>query len=168
MLDPCISYEGLKIDYGDDATLSDHLKDSKVNLFKYSNENYATLPAPMPSLPPPSPVQTVGGFPQISFTARYHQKLNHSTNELEEYFKLPAEDFHSCNPIQWWVGQCSQFPCLFQLVQNILCIPSEYLVIHVTWIFDLSMLQVLLLLSKEISQVVRTPSLSDMLAFNQI
>jgi hypothetical protein len=48
VLDPCISYKGLKLDYGDDPTLSDHLEDSKTNLFEYLNENYATY-SPMPS-----------------------------------------------------------------------------------------------------------------------
>lgn len=138
MLDPRISYEGLKCDYGDDAILSDHLEDLKINLFKYFDENYAALSAPTPSLPPPSPVQTVGGSPQKSFTARYRRKSNHSTNELEEYFKLPAEDFISCDPIQWWVSRRSQFPRLFQLARDVLCIPGEYLVIHVSQISDLS------------------------------
>ena len=23
---------------------------------------------------------------------------------VEEYFKLPAEDFDTCNPIHWWMG----------------------------------------------------------------
>jgi hAT family C-terminal dimerisation region len=126
VLDPHISYEGLKVDYGDDLTLSSHLEESKTALFTYFDENYATLPRLTPSSPPSMPVQALpmDGLPQKSFMARYHQRENHSTNELEEYFKLSAEDFDTCNPIQWWVGQQSQFPCLFQLACNILCIPS--------------------------------------------
>ena len=127
MLDPCISYEGLKIDYGDDMILSDHLEDSKTNLFKYFDKHYA-MHTPTPSTPPSTPVQAqpVNGSPQKSFTARYRRKEKYSTNELEEYFKLPAEDFDSCNPIQWWVGRRGQFPHLFQLARDILCIPGEY------------------------------------------
>jgi hypothetical protein len=59
-----------------------------------------------PSLPPSTVVQALpmDGLPQKSFTAQYRQKEKYSTNELEEYFKLPVEDFDTCNPIQWWVG----------------------------------------------------------------
>ena len=56
MLDPRISYEGLKIDYGDDMILSDHLEDSKTNLFKYFDKHYA-MHTPTPSTPPSTPVQ---------------------------------------------------------------------------------------------------------------
>jgi len=126
VLDPCISYEGLKVDYGDDLTLTSHLEESKTTLFNYFDENYATLPCLTPSSPPPMPVQALpmDGLPQKSFMARYHRRENHPTNELEEYFKLPAEDFNTCNPIQWWVGQQSQFLHLFQLAHDILCIPG--------------------------------------------
>jgi len=124
VLDPRILYEGLKMDYGDDLTLSDHLEDSKTNLFKYFNDNYATLHSLTPSSPPPSTAPALDGSPQKSFTAWYCRKSKHSTNELEEYFKLPAEDFYACDPIQWWVGRRHQFPRLFQLARDVLCIPG--------------------------------------------
>ena len=41
VLDPRISYEGMKIDYADDPMLSEHLEQSKSNLFNYFYENYA-------------------------------------------------------------------------------------------------------------------------------
>jgi len=83
---------------------------------------------PTPLTPPPTSIWAlpVDGLPQKSFTAQYYQKEKYSTNKLEEYFKLPIEDFKICNPIQWWKGQQDQFLCLFQLVCNILCIPDEY------------------------------------------
>jgi hypothetical protein len=65
------------------------------------------------------------GFPQKSFTARYHRKEKASINELEKYFKLPTEDFDACGPIRWWVGQRAQFLKLFRLACDILCIPGE-------------------------------------------
>jgi len=124
VLDPCISYEGLKIDYGDDLTLSSHLEASKIALFKYFDEHYATLPSPTP-LPPSVPVQaSMDGSPQKSFTAQYRRKDKYPINELDKYFKLPAEDFDTCDPIRWWVGRRSQFPRLFQLARDILCIPG--------------------------------------------
>jgi len=126
VLDPRISYEGLKEEYSDDPTLSNHLDESKMNLFSYFEENYATPHSATPSSPPPTVVQALpmDGSPQKSFTARYRRKEKYSTNELEEYFKLPAEDFDTCNPIQWWVGRRSQFPRLFRLACDILCIPG--------------------------------------------
>ena len=127
MLDSSISYEGLKIDYDDDMILSDHLEDSKTNLFKYFDNHYAMhTPTPLTSPSTPVQAQPVNGSSQKLFTAWYLQKEKYSTNELEEYFKLPAEDFNSCNPIQWWVGRQGQFPCLFQLACNIHCIPDKY------------------------------------------
>jgi hypothetical protein len=36
------------------------------------------------------------------FTARFRKRLQPLQNELAEFFSLPAQDFDSCNPIQWW------------------------------------------------------------------
>jgi hAT family C-terminal dimerisation region len=111
-------------------TLYNHLEDSRTKLFDYFEENYATLHCPTPSSPPPTSVQAVpaDGSPQKSFTARYRRKETYSINELDEYFKLPAEDFDACNPIQWWVGRRSQFPRLFQLARDVLCIPGKHII----------------------------------------
>jgi hypothetical protein len=132
VLDPRISYEGMKVDYVDDLILSDHLEESKSSLFDYFNANYAnTIPAP--SSAPSVSVQLVPiavGSPQKSFTARYCRKEKASINELEEYFKLPAEDFDACNPIHWWIGQRAQFPNLFCVACDILCIPGELSVLY--------------------------------------
>ena len=123
MLDLCISYKDLKQDYGDNLMLFDHLNDLKTQLFSYFNEHYPTL---TPLSLPFTPVQasSLDGLLQKSFIAWYHQKMKYSANELEEYFKLFAKDFHSCNPIQWWVSCQSQFLHLFQMVHDSLCIPS--------------------------------------------
>ena len=129
VLDPRISYEGLKAYYADDITLSDHVELSKASHFNYFDKHYANANKPMssaPSMPVPT-TPPVEGSPQKSFTAQYRRKEKSSHNELEEYFKLPAEDFDTCNPIHWWVGRRSQFPCLFHLAHDILCIPGESL-----------------------------------------
>jgi hypothetical protein len=130
VLDPRISYEGMRADYEDDILLSDHLERSKSRLLDYFNENYANTVSSRtpPSLPGP-PVRsapTIVGSPQKSFTARYRRKEKTSINELEEYFKLLAEDFDACNPIQWWTGRRAQFPNLFCMARDILCIPGEF------------------------------------------
>ena len=44
-------------------------------------------------------------------------------DELEEFYKLPQEDFDTCDPIQWWSGCCSQFPNLSHLEKDI---PGEF------------------------------------------
>jgi hypothetical protein len=75
--------------------------------------------------------------PQKSFTAWYRRKEKPSINELEEYFKLPAEDFNACNPIQWWMGWRAQFPYLFHLACDILCIPGElFLHLHARFCYS--------------------------------
>jgi hypothetical protein len=128
VLDPRISYEGMKLDYADDEILSDHLEDSKSNLFDYFNANY-TNPTGVSAPPlPPTPDESVPaatGSPQKSFTARYRRKEKASINELEEYFKHPMEDFDSCDPIHWWIGRRAQFPNLFRMARDILSIPGE-------------------------------------------
>jgi hypothetical protein len=86
--------------------LSDHLEQSKLNLFHYFDKHYANANTPgLLSAPSTSaPTALVEGSPQKSFTDRYCRKERGSTNKLEDYFKLPAEDFDACNPIHWWMG----------------------------------------------------------------
>jgi hypothetical protein len=117
----------LKSDYAEDPILANHLEQSKSNLFAYFNEHYASKAISTPSSVATPSVQTrpVLGSPQKSFTARYRQKEKTTINELEEYFKIPAEDFDTCNPIQWWMGRRAQFPNLFCLARDILCIPGK-------------------------------------------
>ena len=127
MLNPQISYEGLKNDYSNDPILLELLEQFKPNIFDYFHNNYGhTSVLTLPSLPSPS-IQmspTLGSL-QKSFTARYCRKDKAAINELDEYFKLPAEDFDACNPIHWWMGRKAQFPNLFCLPRDILCIPDE-------------------------------------------
>jgi len=72
VLDPWISYEGMKVDYADNPILSDHLEESKSDLFNYFNADY-TNTNPMPPSPLPSthiqsiPIAT--GLSQKFFTA---------------------------------------------------------------------------------------------------
>ena len=123
------STDSMKMDYADDPILADHLEKSKSNLVVYFNEHYAnkaittsTLSSlASPSMPTPPSV----GSPLKCFTAHYRRKEKTAVNELEEYFKLPTEDFNTCNPIQWWMGQQAQLPNLFCLARDILCIPSK-------------------------------------------
>ena len=116
----------MKADYSDDPVLRDYLEESKTNLIAYYKENYAakeTLTSTSSQTITPSQ-QNVSGSPQKCFTSRYRNKSKASINELEEYWKLPIEDFKTYNPIQWWMGRRAQFPKLFKLARDILCIPG--------------------------------------------
>ena len=128
VLDPQISYGGMKADYADDEALSEYLEDSKAKLVDYFNENYMKSHGSTP-IQTPFPAQgtttaPTSGSPKKCFTARYRRRENVTVNELEEYFKLLPEDFEKCDPIKWWVGRCAQFPNLFRLARDILCIPG--------------------------------------------
>jgi hypothetical protein len=158
----------MKIDYADDPMLSEHLEQSKSSLFDYFHENYAHV-VTTATLPMPLPIQAApivaGGSPQKSFTARYRRKEKPAVNELEEYFKLPAEDFDACNPIRWWMGRRAQFPNLFCLARDILCIPGELLLVPNLLTYNLPIWQALLLPSSEFFQEVGTQFLSAVRAF---
>ena len=129
VLDPRISYEGLKTDYADDETLDEHLEKSKTDLFEYYYKNYANKAVPAPQATgiatTTMTVPSTSHSPKKSFTDRYRKKGKAVIDELSEYFKLPTEDFERCNPIQWWVGRRAQFPNLFRLACDILCIPGR-------------------------------------------
>ena len=58
VLDPCISYEGMKLDYAEEESLVAYLKSSKKNLYEYYETHYAdkhSMPSQMTdSMPRPS------------------------------------------------------------------------------------------------------------------
>ena len=59
----------------------------------------------------------------MNSTAQYKKCPSAVKDELEEFYKLPQEDFDTCNPIQWWSVCCSQFPNLSYLEKDI---PGEF------------------------------------------
>ena len=63
---------------------------------------------------------------KVNFTLRYKKKDTSLRDELEEYFKLPREDFDLCKPLKWWVGRRAQFPNLFCLARDIFSIPGMF------------------------------------------
>ena len=64
---------------------------------------------------------------KVNFMAQYKQQSCIDVNGLEEFLKLPQEDFKNCNPIQWWAGQRAQFPGLSWYARDIFSIPGEFL-----------------------------------------
>lgn len=134
VLDPRISYTGLKMDYSDEPLLDDHLEKSMLDLRTYFDKHYlhptTSIPA-RPSTPPPTSsaaTHDISSPQKVNFMARFQMDDdNATTDELTDYFKLPRESFSRChNPIQWWVGRRSQFPNLFRLARDIFSIPGMF------------------------------------------
>ena len=130
VLDPHISYEGMKLSYVGEESLAAYLESSKKNLHEYHKTCYTdkhTMPLQVTdSMPGASANASAPCSPQkkIFFTSCFQWKAKVAINELDEFFKLPQEDFKTCDPIYWWFGRCAQFPNLFWLAQDILCIPG--------------------------------------------
>ena len=108
VLDPRISYEGLKEDFVDDVDLLSSLDITKSMLHDHFKNAYVTVQASDPRLSAVEvSVSTTGSTTRsstqskdkVDFTARYRAKNRAAVDELEEYFKLPQEDFESCNPL---------------------------------------------------------------------
>ena len=129
VLDPRISYLALLDEFEDDDDLAPFLETAKNKLHTYYKTCYANKTTP--SEPPASSSNKSGqdaslldSSPKKSFTARY-RKPRVAVDELLEFWKLPQEDFDSCNPIQWWLGRRTSFPNLYRLACDILSIPGE-------------------------------------------
>jgi hypothetical protein len=124
----------MKLDYAGDELLAEYLESSKTNLYDYYETHYAnkhSAPSAMDPVSGPSHNASTRTAPphspQKNFTSRFQRKARVSTNELDEFFKLPQEDFDTCNPVQWWISRRAQFPNLFWLARDIFCIPGAVL-----------------------------------------
>ena len=127
VLDPRISYDGLRTNFGGDEDFLDHLKSAKDRLEYHYQLYYANkTPARLPQLPEASSSQQKGS-PQKDFAARYRLQERALIDELQQYYKLPREDFDLCDPIEWWFGRRAQFPNLFCLARDIFTIPGKSL-----------------------------------------
>ncbi|KAF4617983.1 hypothetical protein D9613_012957 [Agrocybe pediades] len=132
ILDPHITYEDLRSDYQEDEDLLNGLERSKADLYHHFDAFYAHVVS-RPALPtsssynqPISRHSQSQDSPSFDFTARFHQKpQRHTLNELDEYLRLPAQEFYSCDPIQWWYAQRTRFPALSRLAFDILAIPGS-------------------------------------------
>jgi hypothetical protein len=104
VLDPCIFYEGMKLDYAGDPMLSEYLKSLKKDLHKYYETHYANKHNPPSQISTPqafaSSLAAPSHSPQKDFTVHFHRKTT-TLNELDEFFKLSPEDFKTCDPIHW-------------------------------------------------------------------
>jgi hypothetical protein len=127
VLDPRISYETLRDDYADDDDLLSHLEASKLGLQSHFEIHYAPTAPDVPSASTPQP--TAGSPQKVDFTSRYKKRASASaSDELAEYFRITSvpEPFDGVDPLQWWYSRRRQFPNLYRLVHNILCIPGMF------------------------------------------
>jgi hypothetical protein len=102
-----------------------HLETAKEDLYTHFHVKYdKLLPAPTA---PVAPTSTINGSPQkVDFSSRYRNLPQAFTDEVQEYFKLPRENFDTCDPLRWWAGHRSQFPNLSCFARDILSIPGEF------------------------------------------
>jgi hypothetical protein len=125
VLDPRISYSALSDEFEGDEDLAPFLEVAKNKLHVYYKTHYAnkTAPRPLPSNTSSQRASTLDRSPQKNFTARF-QRPRAPIDELLEFWKLPQEDFDTCNPIRWWLGRRSSFPNLYRLACDVLSIPG--------------------------------------------
>ena len=120
VLDPRITYEGLKLDFANNPGLLADLERSKKLLEEFYNSNYAASPVRCDDFDDSHPID-----PHMSdFTSHYSSINAEVVNGLEEYFKIKRKDFKKCNPFRWWRSQQENWPNLYRLACDILCIPG--------------------------------------------
>jgi hypothetical protein len=124
VLDPRLSYTGLKSDYADDPELLVDLDFSKAALQSHFDTVYAkptSNSAAVDVTTPESPTK-------FDFTSRYNKRAIAAENELAEYFRLTVTpEPWTVDPLQWWYSRREQFPNLYLLVRNVLCIPGTFI-----------------------------------------
>jgi hypothetical protein len=124
VLDPHISYEGLLSNCADNLTMQCHVECVRDQLCQYYLDNYAkkeSVPVIQPTI-----TETSSGSPQ-KVNSQYKKHPSAMKDKLEEFYKLPQEDFDTCDPIQWWAGHHSQFLNLSHLAWDILVIPGKFI-----------------------------------------
>ncbi|KAF7346964.1 Transposase-like protein [Mycena venus] len=125
LLDPRLSYEGLRRDYADDPELLAGLETAKNQLQVHYNTHYANTNTAVSQqqLPPGSPVK-------FNIFARYGPQTgstDSAKNELAEYFRLTNNppSFEDTDPLKWWYMRRNKFPKLYRLARDMLCIPGS-------------------------------------------
>jgi hypothetical protein len=107
VLNPRISYEGIRDDYSKTPDLLQYLEKSMTNLCKHFTLKCASARSTGTQrafTERPHASSSIEDLSMVSFISRYKRGDNSDRDELAEYFKLLREDWDSCNPLQWWVG----------------------------------------------------------------
>ena len=120
VLDPRITYEGLKLNFANDPGLLADLERSKELLEEFYNNNYAASPVRSENFDDSYLID-----PHMSdFTSCYSSINAEVVNKLEEYFKTRCKDFKKCNPLRWQRSQHKDWSNLYCLTYDILYIPG--------------------------------------------
>ena len=120
VLDPRITYEGLKLDFANNPRLLADLERSKELLEEFYDNNYAMSPVHSENFDDSHLIDPH----MLDFTSHYSSIDAEVVNELEEYFKTKRKDFKKCNPLRWRRSQHKDWPNLYCLACDILCIPG--------------------------------------------
>ena len=127
-------YDGLRRDCASDGMLLTDLNNARDQLKTFYNKNYAnrTRRPPVRASQSNSSFSSASGSAphspeKVNLTSRYQREDRVIVNELDEFYKLPREDFDSCKPLEWWLGRRSQFPNLYRLVCDIFSIPGMFI-----------------------------------------
>ncbi|KAF5319077.1 hypothetical protein D9758_018663 [Tetrapyrgos nigripes] len=131
LLDPRISYEALVKDYRREPDLLDDIRTAKNNLATHFEENYASLESDNPTNENNTPPVIIDGSPQkINFLERYSSYSAAQTlpkDELDEYFRFTSHPSKmTVDPLEWWHARHDQFPNLYRLACDVLCIPGKF------------------------------------------
>ena len=134
VLDPRIMYEGLKRDCASDPMLLTDLNNAWHQLKMFYNKNYVnrTCRTPIQSSQSSSSFSSASGSlphspKKVNLTSHYQKEDWVVINELDEFYKLPQEDFDLCKPLEWWLGRRSQFPNLYRLACDLFSIPGMFI-----------------------------------------
>ena len=130
VLNPRISYDGMRDDYSDNPDLLEYLENTMMDLHAHYHYYYARDKDTTMRRASIEPTRTSSSASNLSpskvnFTSRYKREERVDRDELAEYFKLQREDWDAVNPLEWWVGRRAQFPCLYRLARDLLTIPGK-------------------------------------------
>ncbi len=111
----------MKLNFANNPILLADLEKSKSLLHKFYDEHYAASPGSSKDI---GNVHTKSSCTS-DFTARYETICPNAIDELEEYLKIKHKDFKKCDLLRWWRSQREDWPNLYHLVCDILCIPGS-------------------------------------------
>jgi hypothetical protein len=121
VLDPRIKFSGAIKAVADDYDLHRDVQRSKHDFDSHFLAHYSDYP-PARSSRSPGPTQA-GAF--FALFADDDEESSAPERELEQFFELKIESFKTCpDPVQWWAGRRSQFPCLSRMARDIFAIPG--------------------------------------------
>jgi hypothetical protein len=115
------------MDYKNEPDILSEVDACKAELLEYYTDHYAGRAtfSQAKDLSSLSGLGPSSSPKEIDFISRYEEPDDESRNELEEYFRLPAEHFRTCDPITWWSTRSTQYPNLCRLARDILSIPGR-------------------------------------------